>query len=372
VRVVSVQMRDFRSYARAEAVLGEGLTVVYGPNGAGKSNLLEAIYFGCTARSPRTRNERELVRFGEQAARVVVQLADGARAHELSVGYGTVPGSAGAVKRMTSDGAPVERLLDVEDRPLISVFEPDRLQLLKGSPALRRAHLDQVVAAVWPLRASVRREYSRVLAQRNALLGRIRAGRASQTTLSSWDRELAGKAVALRDDRAETVALLAEPFAEHASQLGCSGEPALEYRPRSRAAGEDEFVAELQERLASDLERGFSGHGPHRDELAILRDGREQRQYGSQGEQRLALLALLLAERTVLARERRRMPLMLLDDVMSELDLERRELLARELSSGGQSVIATTDLAHVPGAGGESVTRLRVTAGRILTEALAA
>src|SRR5271167_3283191 len=127
-------MRDFRSYARADASLGEGLTVVHGPNGAGKSNLLEALYFGCTARSPRTRNERELVRFGSQATRVVVQLSDGSQAHELSVGYGTVPGSLRPVKRMSADGAPVERLLDVEDRPLVSVFLPDRLELLKGPP----------------------------------------------------------------------------------------------------------------------------------------------------------------------------------------------------------------------------------------------
>src|SRR5208282_4505635 len=111
MRVVSVQMRDFRSYARADVVLGEGLTVVHGPNGAGKSNLLEAIYFGCTARSPRARNERELVRFGAQAARVVVQLLDGARSHELSVGYGLHAEGERAVKRMTCDGAPVERLL---------------------------------------------------------------------------------------------------------------------------------------------------------------------------------------------------------------------------------------------------------------------
>jgi DNA replication and repair protein RecF len=372
VRVVSVQMRDFRSYARAEAGLGEGLTVVHGPNGAGKSNLLEAIYFGCTARSPRARNERELVRFGAQTTRVVVRLADGPRTHELSVGYGAPPGSVRAVKRMTSDGAPVERLLDVENRPLVGVFLPDRMELLKGSPALRRAHLDQVVAAIWPLRATVRREYSQVLAQRNALLGRIRSGRASHATLSTWDRELAGKALALRSNRAATVALLCEPFADHASQLGCSGAATLDYRPRSHASDEDEFLAELRSRLPGDLQRGFSSYGPHRDELAILRDGRELRLYGSQGEQRLALLALLLAERAVLARERDRTPLMLLDDVMSELDSERRELLAGELSTGGQSVIATTDLAHVPGAEDASVTRLRVSAGAILSEALAA
>jgi len=276
------------------------------------------------------------------------------------------------VKRMTADGAPVERLLDVEIRPLVSVFLPDRLELIKGPPAVRRAHLDQVVAGIWPLRAGARREYSRVLAQRNALLSRIRAGRASQATLATWDRELAGRALELRAHREEAVALLSKPFIERAEQLGCSGEVTLAYRPRSRAVDEEQFLAELRERLPGDLERGFSGHGPHRDELAMLRDGRELRVYGSQGEQRLALLALLLAERAVLANERRRTPLMLLDDVMSELDSERRELLARELRTGGQSVIATTDLGHVPGATDDSVTRLLVSPGTILQEAMAA
>jgi DNA replication and repair protein RecF len=367
MRVVNVQLRDFRTYSRAEAFLGDGLTVVYGPNGAGKSNLLEALYFGCTGRSPRTRNERELVRFGERAARVVVGLEGDTGAHELSVGF-----EPGQPKRMTADGAPVERLLDVEDRPLLSVFVPDRLELLKGAPSVRRSHLDQVVAAVWPARGADRLAYSRVLAQRNALLGGIRAGRASRATISTWDRQLARQAIALREHRAAAVALLAEPFSARASQLGLAGVASLDYRPRSRAVDEDEFVAELQARLAGDLERGFSTHGPHRDELALLRDGRELRLYGSQGEQRLALLALLLAERSVLAEQRRRTPLMLLDDVMSELDAERRELLAQELSSGGQSVIATTDLAHVPGADGAAVTRLRVCSGAILQEAIAA
>ncbi len=370
--VRSVEMRDFRTYARASARLGDGLTVVHGPNGAGKSNLLEAIYFGCTARSPRTRNDRELVRFGAPATRVTVSLLDGTRAHELTVAFGAAAAGAQPARRMTADGAPVERMLDVESRPLISVFLPDRLELIKGPPAVRRGHLDQFVAAIWPLRAARRREYSRVLAQRNALLGRIRSGRAAAETLPTWDRELAAAALALMADRSEAVALLSAPFTERAAQLGCAGELALEYRPRSRADDELEFRAELEERLSSDLERGFTGHGPHRDELAVRRDKRELRVYGSQGEQRLALLALLLAERSVLARERGRAPLMLLDDVMSELDAERRELLAGDLAAAGQSVIATTDLAHVPGGSGPSVTRLRISPGAILQEAQAA
>jgi DNA replication and repair protein RecF len=299
VQVTSLQLRDFRTYARAEAHLGEGLTVVHGPNGAGKSNLLEALYFGCTGYSQRTRSERELVRFGAPATRVVVNLLDDGRRHELAVGF-----QPGEPKHMTADGAQVERLADVEQRPLVSVFSPDRLELLKGAPALRRAHLDRLVAALWPPRVATRHDYSRSLAQRNALIAGIRAGRASRATLSSWDLELARHALALRDDRASVVSLLADPFAQRATQLGLNGEPRLEYRPRSKVGTVEEFVAELEAKLSSDLERGFSTHGPHRDELAILRDGRELRAYGSQGEQRLALLALLLAERAVFARTR--------------------------------------------------------------------
>lgn len=367
MQVVAVQLRDFRTYARAEARIGEGLTVVHGPNGAGKSNLLEALYFGCTGHSQRTRNERELVRFGAQTTRVVVSLREHDRPHELTVGF-----QPGSPKHMTVDGASVERLTDTEQRPLVSVFSPDRLELIKGPPTLRRAHLDQLVAALWSARAATRRDYSRALAQRNALIAGIRASRSSHATLPSWDAELARHAIALREDRSEIAQLLSEPFIDRAKQLGLSGDCALQYRPRSKASNVDEFVAELRERLPRDIERGFCTHGPHRDELAFVRDGRELRSYGSQGEQRLALLALLLAERSVLAHERDRLPLMLLDDVMSELDSTRRELLAAELGSGGQSLIATTDLSHVPGATGPTVTRLRISPGAIMQEALAA
>ncbi len=371
-RVLSVQVRDFRSYTRAEAVLGGSLSVVYGPNGAGKSNLLEAVYYGCTGRSPRTRNERELVRFGAEAARVTVQLLDGDEPHELAVGFGAAAGAAQPAKRMSADGAPVERVLDLGFRPLVSVFLPDRLELVKGPPALRRSHMDQLVAALWPARAADRGEYSRALAQRNALLGGIRAGRASRASMGAWDQELARAGLRVREHRERAVDLLADVFADRARGLGVTGEVSLRYRPRATVADAEEYVRELSERLERDLERGFTGYGPHRDELAVLRDGRELRVYGSQGEQRLALLALLLAERAVLAEERGQIPLMLLDDVMSELDAERREMLAGELRSGGQSVIATTDFGHVPGAGDAAVARLRISPGAVMQEAIAA
>jgi DNA replication and repair protein RecF len=357
--VERVRLRDFRGYASVEVALGPGLTVVHGRNGAGKTNLLEGLYFGCTGRSCRTSNEREVVRFDAPAARAEVD----AGGHTLAVGF--APGQA---KRFTADGAPVERLTDAPGRPLVAVFLPDRLELIKGAPALRRAHLDQVVAALWPARAATRRAYAQALAQRNALIARVRSGRASREALPAWDAELAIHGIALRDDRSRCSELLREPFAALAGELGLTGEPELRYRPRTRAASAEELAAELAQRLESDFERGFTGHGPHRDDLIALRDGRELRAFGSQGEQRLALLALLLAERGVLAAERGTPPLLLLDDVMSELDADRRSLLVQRLTDG-QSLITTTDLAHVPGSDRTGVTRIAVNAGTVLQEA---
>ena len=139
MRVTRVTVRDFRGYPEASAAFGDGLTVITGANGAGKTNLIEALYFGCTGRSCRTSNEREVVRFGERATRVVVSAVAEDGVHELSVGF-----SPGEPKRIRVDGANVDRLLEVTQRPLVSVFLPDRLELVKGAPALRRAHLDQL------------------------------------------------------------------------------------------------------------------------------------------------------------------------------------------------------------------------------------
>ena len=360
----ALSLRDFRSYERAELRLGPGLTVVSGRNGAGKTNLLEAIYFACTGRSCRTANEREVVRFGAALARLELAARDAHGPHAVTVGF--QPGEA---KRLTVDGALVERLTDATARPLVSVFLPDRLELVLGAPSLRRAHLDQVVAALWPGRAATRRAYTAALGQRNALLAGVRTGRASRASLPAWDAELARHGIALMRDRDEAVARLRPRFATHAGELGLEGEAELAYRPRSRAADPEALAGELAERTDGDLERGFTGHGPHRDDLLLRRDGRELRAYGSRGQQRLGLLALLLAEREELAAERGAPPLMLLDDVMSELDGPRRERLSALLRSGGQSVVTTTELAHVPGADEPGVERVAVADGRVLQAA---
>src|SRR3954462_10733625 len=278
MRATRLTLRDFRSYEAADVRLGPGLTVVSGCNGAGKTNLLEAVYFACTGRSCRTANEREVVRFGAELTRLELWGEDELGRHDISVGF-----KPGEPKRLKADGAPVDNLVGVSARPLVSVFLPDRLELIVGAPALRRSHLDQVVAALWPARVRTRRSYSAALAQRNALLASIRAGRASRTSLPAWDAELARHGVALMADRAATVDRLRPRYAQHAEGLGLEGEVELKYRPRSQAASAEELAAELADRLESDLDRGFTGHGPHRDELAFRREGRELRAYGSRG-----------------------------------------------------------------------------------------
>jgi DNA replication and repair protein RecF len=368
VKVVACTLRDFRCYGHARVALGEGLTVVSGPNGAGKTNLLEGLYFGCTGRSCRTSNEREAVRFGAAATRVEIAAQDEDGAHQLSVGL--APGEA---KRIWADGAPVERLLNVESRPLVSVFLPDRLELVKGPPAVRRAHLDQFVAALWPTRVATRRAYAQTLAQRNALVARIRARGGSPDALRPWDMQLAHHGIALMADRAAATETIAARVTRLGEELGIEGVTEVAYRPRSPGTEPLELARELAERVDADLARGFTSHGPHRDELALRLESRDLRAYGSQGQQRLALLALLLAEREALAEQRGAVPLLLLDDVMSELDPDRRRALVGRLrASGGQTVITTTDLEHVPGARDAGVARIAVAAGRIMQTAVAA
>src|SRR3954471_21297536 len=255
MQVARLRLRDFRGYAAAGVRPSPGLTVVHGRNGAGKTNLLEALYFGCTGRSCRTSNERELVRFGQKVTRVSVGVEAEDGAHRLDVGF-----EPGEQKRFRIDDAQVDRPAAGSVRPLVGVFMPDRLDLVKGAPALRRAHIDQVIAALWPARGAARAEYSRALAQRNALVARIRAGGARPELLDPWDSELARHGLAVMEARRSALSELQDPFAQLAGELGLPGAPRLEYRPRSRAADPAELRAELAERRDDDLARGFTGH----------------------------------------------------------------------------------------------------------------
>jgi DNA replication and repair protein RecF len=363
----------FRNLATGAAELSDGITLVWGENGAGKTNLLEALYAGLAGRSPRTRSERETIAFGEPLARVEVGVEDVDPASRAR-SPGTVrlrtflfAISRDGERRHLIDGAPAGPEHQ-ELRPPISMFMPDRLILVKGPPAARRAHLDRFWAALWPVRAATRRRYGRALAQRNALLGRLRAGAGTRASLDAWDRELANAGIELMELRAGAAERAHGPFARAAAELGLPGEAELRYRPRSDASAPDQLATELAERRESDIARGFTTHGPHLDDLALLLDGRSVRRYASQGQQRAALLALLFSEREALVSEGRPPPLMLLDDVASELDPGRRRLLCERLErGGGQSVITATEPSQLPAAC--AVNELAVRGGSVIAGA---
>src|SRR4051812_17315882 len=232
--ITRLSLRDFRNYERAAVELGPGLNVVCGPNGAGKTNLLEALYFSLTARSCRTSNEREVVRSGEKVARVEADVEADQRRHTLEVGF-----APGEEKRVRVDGAALERGAPPPPRPLACVFLPERLELVKGAPATRRGHLDQVVAALWPARAETRAAYGRVLAQRNALIGRIRAGLSRAGQLDPGAAEPARHGAELIADRARAVSSIAPAFADRARDLGMPDPVELRYQPRSKSTDAD-------------------------------------------------------------------------------------------------------------------------------------
>jgi DNA replication and repair protein RecF len=340
--VRSTSARAFRNLDRFELELSPGITAVVGPNGAGKTNLLEALSFALTGRSFRTADRRELIAFGQSFARAQARVGASGAVHEL---VATVSRAEG--RRHQLDGVALDPSRAISARPHLLVFSPDRLALVKGPPAERRAELDRLLAALWPARANLRQRYGQALAQRNALLGRVAAGVAPAAELDAWDAALAAAAAPVIAARAEAAERLASPFAAASAELGLEGEPTLRYAPR--AVGEAEAIrAGLELRRVADLRLRRSSWGPHLDELAISSGERSVRRYASQGQQRIALLALLFAERDALLAGGSAPPLMLLDDVMSELDGERRGLLAARLSAEGQALITATDATSLP------------------------
>ena len=310
--------------------------LVTGANGAGKTNLLESLHVGTQGFSPRTRADAQLVRLGSDGARIAL---GGDRAGRPIMLELTVQPQQG--KRAKLNGAALKSTEQLRGEISTLVFTPDRLAVVKGGPAARRAYFDRSLSRLLPARASLPVDYAAAVGQRNAALRRVGLGLSNRETVSPWTEQVATLGSRLVDARTEVIALLAPSFAERAGELGLP-DAALDY------TGEPPTTAALDARLDRDVERGVTGAGPHLDDVTVRSGMRELRSFGSQGEQRLAVLSLLLAEAEVLTELRGVPPLVLLDDVLSELDATRRKTLAERIGLVGQTIVTATGADALP------------------------
>ncbi len=355
MRVAAVRGSWFRCYERVEVALPAGLVGVVGPNGAGKTSLIEMIHFGALAYSPRTSSEAQVVAFGHDLTRVEVDaLLTGG---DVRVEVGFRPGEP---KRVVVDGVAERSAAGLLGRFPVLVFTPDRIRLVQGPPALRRSYLDRALVRLWPALADLPAAYGRALAQRNHLLRRLRAGRGDPAGLVGWDEVTAAAGAELGLARRRLVTRLAAPFGERLEQLG--GRPGADPIQLVEHTAPEELAGALGARRSRDVERAATGAGPHLDDLELRESGRDLRRYGSQGEQRRALLALLLAEADLLTAERGEQPVLLLDDVTGEFDAGRRALLLDAVRRFDQAIVTTTDRADL-GDGAAAV--LAVEAGTV-------
>jgi DNA replication and repair protein RecF len=248
---------------------------------------------------------------------------------------------AGTGKKAKLNGAMLRAAEQLRAETATLVFTPDRLGVVKGAPAVRRAYFDRALGRLTPARAQLSTDYGAAVAQRNASLRRIGGGFSTRDALTPWTEQVAALGTELVAARREALALLEPPFAERAGELGLAA-------AELRYDGEPPTVVALEQRLDRDVERGVTGLGPHLDDVVLTVGTRELRTFGSQGEQRLAMLALLLAEAELITARRGTPPLLLLDDVLSELDPERRRILAARVAGAGQALITATDAAMLP------------------------
>ena len=364
MRVLSVDIHDFRNVERAHLEPSPRATVLVGENGQGKTNVLEAVYFACTLKPLRAARLSELVRFGAEEAAVAAEVEGPGGARRISVAV--APGARTAFL----DGKPQDRL-DAYFEGLAAVsFSPDDLLLVKAGPEGRRRFLDRAAFNRWPAVLAEARDYLRALRSRNAALRG-----ASPEVEASFRGPLVRAGARLLRRRRDLLVEMSPRFERAFREITGPAGPAagVAYRATGGArwdGGEDEialrFDAALAARSSRDVERGYTSVGPHMDDLTLSLDGRDARHFASQGQQRALVLALKVAEienlRTVLARP----PLLLLDDVSSELDPQKNQYLLTYLSQlPGQAFLTTTDPRLLAAAAGPETAFYRVERGAL-------
>jgi DNA replication and repair protein RecF len=344
----TISLLDLRGYASLEVAFAPGPHLVWGPNAAGKTSLLEAMVLLAWGRSHRTAADGELVRWGTDLARVEGRV--GGDVIEVAVVRAGARGSAGR-KRIRVNGLP-RRAAGLAGLLRVVVFAPEEMLLIAGSPSLRRAVIDQLATSGSPAYADALATYARTLQQRNSLLRAIREEGASRDELHFWDGAFLDSGAAIVSERRRLLDVLAEPLAaahaEIAPDEAAAARLTLAYATNAPArAGEsarDALARRLVETADKEVWNGSTLIGPHRDDLVFELAGRDLASFASRGQQRTAILALKLAELDVLTELDGRPPLLLLDDVFSELDPERRSHLVRRIAALPQAFVTTTTL----------------------------
>jgi DNA replication and repair protein RecF len=360
----AVRLVNFRNYRDATVTLSPGLNVVVGDNAQGKTNLLEALAFTATGSSPRTPNDSEVVRWEAEFARTEMRVRRGADERAVAIGY-----APGQKKRLTVDGVRRESLARYaagEAGVRVVNFFPDDIRIVKGAPADRREFLDGILSSLRPAYARATSDYAKALQQRNQLLRRIRDGFSSRKTLATWDRRVVELGSQILRWREVAVEPLGEIFSYALRALYGSQKAGLRY---SYSATPETYAEALEAAHDADIERGRTSVGPHRDDFELLLEGVDLNTYGSQGQQRLATLALKFAAREYVREVTGEDPVLLMDDVMSELDERRREYVAGYFLESAQAVVSTTNLEYFKAPVLEQARVVRVRSGSILAEA---
>ena len=341
----ALRLVNFRNYADDTLLLAPGLNIIVGENAQGKTNLLEAISFATTGSTPRTPNDSETVLWGANFTRTEARVVlNGERdSDERSVAVGYAPGQK---KRLTIDGAPATSLASYAagGAGVRAVhFFPDDIRVVKGAPSDRREFLDGLLSTLRPSYARAVSEYAKAVQQRNQLLRRIRDGFSSERTLATWDRKVVDLGSAVLEGREAAIPPLESFFKDSVRVLYGPEKAAIRYLHTTLL---DDYSEALREAHGSDIERGTTSVGPHRDNFEVSLDGVDLTVYGSQGQQRLATLALKFAARDYVREATGEDPILLFDDVMSELDERRRKYLAEYFLESTQAIISTTNLEY--------------------------
>jgi DNA replication and repair protein RecF len=346
VYVRRLELVDFRSYPHIVVEFTAGCSVLVGPNGIGKTNLVEALHYLSTLDSHRVATDAPLVRAGASTAVVRGEIVHDGRS--LLVELAIEPGKA---NRARLNGAPVRRPRDVLGALRMVLFAPEDLALVRGDPAERRRYLDDLLVARQPRYAGVRADYERVLKQRNALLRtaylarKVGAGERDLSTLDVWDHHLASHGAELMAARLELCAALGPHVAKAYDAVAAGrGAATLAYRPcveggPDRAALTRALAEALNAARPSEVDRGVTLVGPHRDDLTLTLGTLPAKGYASHGESWSFALALRLAAYELLRAEGIE-PVLALDDVFAELDAGRRDRLA-ELVGGAAQLLVT-------------------------------